>query len=126
MITLRAGEVAIFPAASVVRAVMLRVPSLRVLVVIDQSPLTSAVPVPTVVLPSRIVTVMPGSAVPVKVGVLSLVLLSVFDDPVSLAGSRSGVEGALGGVVSMVMIRAAEAGEMLPAASVALAVMLCV
>ena len=38
---------------------------------------------------------MPAFAVPVKVGVLSLVRLSVSELPVSEAGLKSGVEGAL-------------------------------
>src|SRR5207248_7714229 len=110
-VTVSAAEVATFPARSVALAVMLCEPSARALVVIDQFPLPSAVPVPTVVVPSRIVTAIPASAVPVKVGVLSLVLLSVLDGPVSLAASRSGVDGAAGGVVSMVTVNAPDAAE---------------
>jgi hypothetical protein len=40
------------------------------------------------------VTVVPVAAVPVKVGVASLVTLSVDDNPVSLVVARSGVDGA--------------------------------
>src|SRR3972149_5517578 len=61
-------------------------------------------------------TVLPASAVPVKVGVLSLVMSSLLEAPVSLPASRSGVEGALGTPVSTVTDRAAEAAETLPAA----------
>src|SRR5438067_1451058 len=43
-------------------------------------------------------------AVPVKVGVLSLVMLSVLEEPESLVAFRSGVEGAAGGVVSIVTV----------------------
>jgi hypothetical protein len=50
-----------------------------------------AVPVPTTVVPSRICTVAPAVAVPVNVGVVALVMLSVFDVPESLAAARSGV-----------------------------------
>src|SRR5437867_3621531 len=57
-------------------------------------------PLPTPVAPSKIVTVLAASAVPVNVGVVILVLLSVLDDPVSLAAVKSGVEGAAGAVVS--------------------------
>jgi len=78
------------------------------------------------VAPSKIVTVLPASAVPVKVGVVTLVILSVLDEPLSLAAVISGVEGAAGAVVSIVMLNAPEATETFPAASVALAVMLCV
>ncbi len=69
-------------------------------------------------------TVLLGSAVPVKVGVVSRVRLSELEEPVSLAGSRSGMLGAAGAVVSMVTASTVEAAEVLPAASVAVAVML--
>ena len=46
-------------------------------------------------------------------GVVSDVVLSVDDDPVSDAASRSGSEGLLGVVVSMTMLRAADAPEAL-------------
>ena len=46
------------------------------------------------------VTVELASAVPVKVGVASLVALSVFDAPVSEPAVRSGAEGAFGISVS--------------------------
>jgi len=72
------------------------------------------------------VTVLPSSApVPVNVGVLFFVILSVLDDPVSLADVRSGADdGAAGAVVSIVMLSAPEAVERLPAVSVAVAVLL--
>ena len=66
---------------------------------------------------------LPASAVPVKVGVLSLVTPSP-DPPVSLAAVRA-MEGAAGGVVSIVMFSALETAETLPKESVALAVILC-
>src|SRR5687768_5675995 len=69
---------------------------------------------------------MLASDEPLKVGVVSLVILSVVELPVSLAASRSGVDGAVRPVVSMMMLKPAEAAPLLPAASVALAVMLCV
>src|SRR5207237_2867542 len=68
------------------------------------------------------VTALPDSAVPVKVGVVLLVMLSVFEEPVSLAAARSGAVGAVGAAVSMVTERPPEAALVLPAASVALAV----
>jgi len=46
--------------------------------------------------------VLPASAVPVKVGVVSAVRLSVLEKPRSLAEARSGVEGAGGASVSRV------------------------
>ena len=50
-------------------------------------------------------------------------MLSVLELPRSEAGSRSGTEGAAGGVVSIVTGSAAEATLALPAVSVAVAVM---
>jgi hypothetical protein len=46
-------------------------------------------------------------------GVVSDVVLSVDDDPVSDAASRSGSKGLLGAVVSMTMLIAADAPEAL-------------
>jgi hypothetical protein len=53
-----------------------------------------------------------------KVGVVSLVLLSVSDDPVSDAANKSTPDGADGAVVSIVIGNAVDDGEMLPAGSV--------
>lgn len=50
------------------------------------------------------VTVLPASAVPVKVGVASLVMSSVSEAPVSEAAARSGVEGAAGAAVSITIL----------------------
>ena len=72
------------------------------------------------------VTVLSASAVPVKMGVVMLVTLSIVEAPVSLASARSGVDGAAGAEASIVTVRAEEASETLPAASVAVAVMLWV
>ena len=66
-----------------------------------QLPLPSTVVLPTVPFTELVSTnVLLASAVPVMVGVLSLVILSVFDEPVSDAVARSGVDGASGGVES--------------------------
>src|SRR6266550_1885690 len=46
----------------------------------------------------RMVTIDPGAAMPEKVGVLSLVMLSLSLSPESLEESRSGWEGMAGGV----------------------------
>src|SRR3954447_13923485 len=123
MVTLRAAEVVLLPAASVALAVMLCVPPLNVLLVMLQFPLPSAVVVPSTVLPSSNTTGLLAAVVPEKVGVVTLVMLSVLELPLSLAAIRSGTE-AVGPVVSMVMLSAAEADETFPATSVALAVML--
>src|SRR5205823_2990041 len=122
MVTLRAADVVLLPAASVALAVMLCVPSLNVLLVMLQFPLPSAVVVPSTVLPSSNTTGLLASVVPVKVGVVSLVMLSVLELPLSLAAVRSGVAGAAGPVVSMVMLRAAELATF-PATSLCSAVM---
>ena len=83
---------------------MLWTPSLRVLLVIDTL-VPPATALPTCVTPSKSVTVKPVE-VPetVNVGVLMLVMLSVFELPVSLAACRSGVPGAAGGVLSKVTV----------------------
>jgi hypothetical protein len=70
------------------------------------------------------VTMRPELAETVNVGVLMLVMLSEVEVPVSLAVVRLGVPGVAGTVVSIVMLKADEADETLPARSVALAVML--
>ena len=66
-------------------------------------------------------TVLPISAVPLIVGVVSLVLSSVEELPLSLTASRSGVDTA-GAEVSIVTANADDAALMLPAASVAVAI----
>jgi hypothetical protein len=63
-------------------------------------------------------------AVPMKVGVVSLVMLSVLKTPVSEAASRSGMEGGAGAAVSIVTGSAPEGADSFPASSVAVAVML--
>jgi len=90
-----------------------------------QLPDPSAVAVPTIPSTEDIrVTVLFASAVPVKVGVLSFVMLSVFEIPVSVPSVMSGVEGAVGDDVSMVMAKAEDTVLVLPATSVAVAVIL--
>ncbi len=79
------------------------------------------VPVPTEVTLSNKVTVAPVSQVMVKSGVASFVKLSVEDIPESVPVVISGVPGAAGVVVSIVIERLPEATEMLPAGSVCLA-----
>ena len=79
---------------------------------IENAPLLSAVAVPKEEEPLKRVTVEPASAVPEIVGVESFVKEEDVDKDV----------GASGAVVSMVMERAEEAEEVLPAESVAFAV----
>src|SRR5262245_62159503 len=54
-----------------------------------------AVVVPSGVVPAKSVTVEPAGAVPMKVGVLSLVIPSEWEDPVSLAASSFGAGGPI-------------------------------
>ena len=88
----------------------------------DQLPLPSATVVPTTVVPSVSynLSVAPTSAVPLKVGVVTLVMRSLLELPLSEAALRAGVEGAIGAVVSMTTVEVLEAALTLPAESVAL------
>ena len=88
-----------------------------------QAPAPSAVSVPTRTAPANRSTVEFAGAVPVNDGVVSDVMLSVLEGPVSLPAMRSGAEGAAGTLVLISIERAPEAGEgPLPAASVWMAV----
>ena len=60
----------------------------------------SAVVVPMEELLEKSSTVLFASAVPVKVGVVSVVILSVLELPVSESAERSGVDGAEGAIES--------------------------
>ena len=119
MVTTSAVDVAWFPAKSVARAAILWVPLASTLEVIDQLPLASAVALPSTVLPSSSCTRAPASAVPLKTGVVMLVMLSVLELPLSLESVKSGAETA-GVVVSIVTTTAAKA-DWFPAKSVACA-----
>ena len=70
-----------------------RTTAARPLAVIDQLP-PLAVVLPSTVLPSKSVTLAPASAVPLKVSVVNLVMLSLLDEPLSLAAARSGTDTA--------------------------------
>ncbi len=91
--------VEVLPAASRAVAVNEWAPLPSAAVVNDHAPPAVAVVVPSDVVPSKIRTRLPASAAPPRVGVASLVMLSVLDAPLSLPASRSMV-GALGAVVS--------------------------
>src|SRR5262245_42687197 len=71
-----ADDAPVLPAASVAVAVKLWPPLASVAVVYDHAPLAFAVAVPIWVDPSNSLTVLPASAVPVRVSVLSLVMPS--------------------------------------------------
>src|SRR2546425_585229 len=113
-----------FPAASVAFAVMDIAGPLAVnaLLVMLQTPPALAVPVPTRLPSANNCTEGLASAVPVYVGVVSLVRLSPAV-PESLAGSSPGVEGALGAIVSIVTFWPLDGEETFPARSFAVAVM---
>ena len=85
--------------------------------------LLSAVDVPSEVEPAKSSTLLFASAVPVKVGVVSLLRLSLLELPLSDAVIRSGVDG-VAVEVSIVRLSAEDAEDVLPASSVAFAVML--
>src|SRR3954471_2962463 len=112
----------VLPAASVALAVKLWPPWASVAVAKLQAPDPLAVVVPSWVAPSSTATVALASALPLSVSVVALVMWSVLLRP--LSGSTALTAGAAGAAVSMVSDQAVEAAEMLPAASVALAVKL--
>jgi hypothetical protein len=124
IVTLKAPEAGeTLPATSVSLAVMLCMPSLKVLVVIV-AVVELATTDPTTFVPSKMVTVFPEFTEPtVKVGVLTLVTLSVDDDPVSVV--KFGVLGAASAVVSIVTLNEPDVA-ILPATSVARAVIVLV
>ena len=78
-----------------------------------QLPEPSAVAEPIEVLPPENISTFAFATapVPVNVGVLSKVVLSVFELPVSLPLARSGVDGAVGPVESSVYTSAEEAAD---------------
>src|SRR5437016_905808 len=74
IVTERGGDAALaFPATSTAFTMIAWTPSERADEAMLQLPLPSAVAVPRVVTPSESVTAAPGSVVPVKVGVATLV-----------------------------------------------------
>src|SRR5204862_241673 len=99
--------VLVLPAASVALAVNVCEPEPRAEEVMLQLPLPSAVVVPRTVVPSvsNSLTMALASDVPVKAGVVLLVMLSVLDVPESVPAVMSGADGAAGAAVSMVTAR---------------------
>jgi hypothetical protein len=87
-------------------------PSAKAVVGVNvQFPEASAVAVPREVVPCNISTVLPASAVPARVGVVSFVV------PAAVV-----ILGAVDAVASIVRLNALEVGETLPVVSVAVAV----
>ncbi len=88
MATDSAPEAALtLPATSVALALRLCTPFAKVEAATVHFP-PVATPVPITVVPSSKATVLPASAVPVKVGVATLVMLSVLDLPLSDVATR--------------------------------------
>ncbi len=113
------------PARSVALTETRCTPSLRVLAVMLQLPLPSAVVLPSTVVPSvsYSFTLALASAVPLTMGVALLVMSSVLELPVSLPLVRSGAPGVAGAVVSTKRVVLAETVELtLPEASYSLTV----
>ena len=73
--------------------------------------------VPTSAAFSRRLTIARDSLVPVNVGVVSLVIPSLDEDPVSLAAASTGAEGAAGARMSIVTVSVEDAEERFPAVS---------
>ena len=117
-----------FPASSLTRYVTVWLPSTRAgEALMVQLPLPSTVAVPAGLPSTYSTTVWPGvSPPPRKSGVVSAVMLSVLERPVSELLRRSaGLVGVAGGVLSIVKESGADSGPVRPAASVAWLVMLC-
>lgn len=110
-------------AVAVAVAVMLCTPGVSaVATVTDHTPLALAEAVPMSVAPSYRLTTANTGAVPVNVGVVTLVMLSMLEEPESEAVARSGVVGAAV-TIGAAMFRLTPVDVVLfPAASVAKAV----
>ena len=127
MVMLKAADLGeVLPASSVAVAVIAKLPSVSVAVagtVKLQVPELLVVVEPREVEPAKSSTELPAFAVPVKLGVESLVRLSELELPLSEAALRSGVEGAGGAVSSRsVMARDTDCSDVFPASSVAITV----
>jgi hypothetical protein len=116
MVTDRRPEAALtFPAGSVAVAEMPCTPLPSCELTMLQLLLAAAIALPSSVAPSNSFTVLPASAVPVNVGAVMLVMLSVAETPLSINAASFGTVGAAGAVVSIVTTSDAEAALTLPA-----------
>jgi hypothetical protein len=113
-------DVDVLPAGSVKVAEMFHVPSVSVgSVQFVADPITYVHDKVVVPLVAEMVMVSPfAPPTALKVGVASLVLLSVFDAPESDDAERSTPDGAVGGVASMLIDNDPVDGPVFPAASV--------
>ena len=102
MVMLSAADATdVLPAVSAACAVILWLPAVNAPLVNDQLPEPSAVVLPKAPSTEEArLTVLLASATPTKVGVLSKVILSVLDAPVSESVVRSGTEGTSGATAS--------------------------
>ena len=122
MVSVRAVDAAlVLPAVSVAWAVSVWVASLSTLVVMVQAPRPPAVAWPTRLAPSYKETTLLASALPVTVGVVTPVIPSLVERPMSEPGAKARALGAAM-AVSMVTISAEEARLVLPARSTPVAV----
>ena len=112
------------PATSVAVVVNVWSPSTLVLEV-SEYVVPVVVTVPTCVPPTHRVTMARDSLAPVNVGVVSLVIWSLEEDPVSLAAVSAGSDGATGATVSIVTVSVKDADERFPAASATRTVIAC-
>ena len=96
------------PARSVARAAMAYLPSASVVDVMSQLPEAPTFALPIAEPLAKSVTVEPASPVPLKLGVVTDVMLSVLDVPLSDATTRSSAVGRPGAVESIVTDRGAE------------------
>ena len=125
IVTSNVSEYVELPALSVDLTLIECLPSAKSLEGVKlQLPSSPAVAVPRDVSPSNTSTLLPASAVPLRVGVLSFVILSLLLTPLSLSSIKS-IVGFSGAVVSIVTVRDSELSLLFPARSVALAVSVC-
>ena len=108
----------LLPAPSSTVAVIVYAPAGRSSLASVQSPAALTTALPRRSASALTVTTVPCSAVPVKVGDVSLVIRSVDDAPESLSGVSATV-GAAGAAVSTVHVYVAELGSVSPPTSVA-------
>jgi hypothetical protein len=116
----------VLPAGSVSVYVIAWTPSATAGVAVIVARPATQVPVPAETPSILSVTVLPVMHGIVNTGVVTEVMLSVFDAPESLAAVRSGATvGVRGAVVSIVIDSAGEAADVLPAVSVSVNVTAC-
>src|SRR5436190_7128883 len=125
IVTGKLPDVDVLPATSVDLALKLCTPLARLLAgMVQLLPVTTAVP--SELVPSKSVMVVPFSQVPVSVGEVTLVIPSLLETPLSLAAVSCGIDGVSGAVVSIVTLNTADNALVFPAASLACTARLCI